>query len=151
MSYYDGSACHLDLSQWATDPTWNELDGGIRQRLIADGAPFLAEQLRNEMIELLLLNGRAVINGFATALGAQLSQVATVDGGRTTTAFYAGRYERVRVIGWSTNLQSSFGVTSELGARLLPGYKRRPEGYETNRRRHRELVASSSIEAAPDL
>ena len=114
VSYYDGSACHLDLSQWATDPTWNELDGGIRQRLIADGAPFLAEQLRNEMIELLLLNGRAVINGFATALGAQLSQVATVDGGRTTTAFYAGRYERVRVIGWSTNLQSSFGVTSEL-------------------------------------
>jgi hypothetical protein len=24
-SYYDGSACHLDLVQWATDPTWGKL------------------------------------------------------------------------------------------------------------------------------
>ena len=56
-SYYDGTACHLDLSQWATDPTWNGLDGDQRRRLVDDGAPFLAEQLRNEPIQLLLLNG----------------------------------------------------------------------------------------------
>ncbi len=24
-SYYDGKACHLDLVQWATDPTWGKL------------------------------------------------------------------------------------------------------------------------------
>lgn len=24
-SYYDGSACHLDLVQWATDPVWGKL------------------------------------------------------------------------------------------------------------------------------
>jgi hypothetical protein len=114
-SYYDGSACHLDLSQWSTDPTWNGLTGDARQRLMDDGAPFLAEQLRNETIELLLLNGRAVISGFAAALGVQLTQVTgvTPDAG-TATAFFRGRYEGVDVIGWSTNLQSSFGVTREL-------------------------------------
>ena len=71
-SYYDGSACHLDLSQWATDPTWNKLGTGIRQRLIDEGASFLSDQLREEPIQLLLLNGRAVINGFVRALDAQL-------------------------------------------------------------------------------
>jgi hypothetical protein len=29
-SYHDGSACHLDLSQWATDPTWNGLSREVR-------------------------------------------------------------------------------------------------------------------------
>jgi hypothetical protein len=109
-SFYDGTACHLDLSQWATDPTWNKLDGSIRQRLTDDDAPFLAEQLRNETVKLLLLNGRSVIDGFLTALGAYLSQVHGVG----ATDFYSGRYEGVDVIGWSTNLQSSFGVTREL-------------------------------------
>ena len=25
-SYYDGSACHLDLVQWATKPTWGQVE-----------------------------------------------------------------------------------------------------------------------------
>src|SRR5437870_2009560 len=25
VSYFSDTACHLDLSQWATDPTWNGL------------------------------------------------------------------------------------------------------------------------------
>jgi len=113
-SYYDGTACHLDLSQWATDPTWKALGGSVRERLIDEGALFLAQQLRNETIELLLLNGRGVTNGFVSGLGAQLSKLRGVTGAGATTAFYVGGYEDVRVVGWSTNLQSSFGVTREL-------------------------------------
>src|SRR5205814_429172 len=30
VSYYDGSACHLDLAQWATDPTWGKLTPAAR-------------------------------------------------------------------------------------------------------------------------
>jgi hypothetical protein len=44
-SYYKGSACHLDLAQWATDPTWGKLTPQIRDRLVADGLPFLRWQL----------------------------------------------------------------------------------------------------------
>jgi hypothetical protein len=113
-SYYDGTACHLDLSQWATDPVWNALDSSIRERLMHDGAAFLIEQLRCEPIELLLLNGRGVINGFVGAVGDQLHQVRGVSDYEAAAAFYAGSFERTRVIGWSTNLQSSWGVTKEL-------------------------------------
>src|SRR5215831_8468276 len=35
-SYYDGTACHLDLVQWATDPTWNGLPPAVRRRLLAE-------------------------------------------------------------------------------------------------------------------
>jgi hypothetical protein len=58
-SYSTGSACHLDLVQWATDPTWGKIKNtAVRERLIAD-APFLSNQLNNKNFRLLLVNGRA--------------------------------------------------------------------------------------------
>ena len=118
-SYYDGSACHLDLSQWATDPTWSGLDASVRDRLVVEDAEFLAEQLRTEPIELLLLNGRGVIDGFVNALDGQLTQVpGVVNDGGAPTAFFLGSFEDVRVVGWSTNLQSSYGVTRVLRERI---------------------------------
>src|SRR5436309_2113467 len=30
VSYFDGTACHLDLVQWATDPLWGQLDEEAR-------------------------------------------------------------------------------------------------------------------------
>jgi hypothetical protein len=59
-SYYDGSACHLDLVQWATDPTWGDLERDIRDRLVAQDARFLACQLQNENLRLMLVNGKSV-------------------------------------------------------------------------------------------
>jgi len=47
-SYLDGSACHLDLIQWATDPVWGKLPPATRQSLIADDAAFLRQQLTKE-------------------------------------------------------------------------------------------------------
>ena len=32
-SYYDGTAAHLDLVQWATDPTWGKLRAGAKKTL----------------------------------------------------------------------------------------------------------------------
>jgi hypothetical protein len=53
-SYYDRTACHLDLVQWATDPVWSKIafrgENGtvdrqkseeIRNKLIKDDAAFL--------------------------------------------------------------------------------------------------------------
>jgi hypothetical protein len=118
-SYFGGTACHLDLSQWATDPTWNGLARNVRQRLVAEDAEFLLMQLRSEPIGLLLLNGRGVINAFQAVLGGRLRREGeTVSDASVTTQFYSGRFGEVQVIGWSTNLQSSFGVTNVLRARL---------------------------------
>lgn len=57
-SYYDGSACHLDFVQWATDPVWSRLSRSDQIRLIDADLPFLKLQLSQEKLRLLLLNGR---------------------------------------------------------------------------------------------
>lgn len=116
-SYYDGSACHLDLVQWATDPTWRKLrPASVRKRLLTADAPFLIEQLRRENIRLLLLNGRGVVRQLSRTIACDLEEVEPIIGlGYQDTSVFVGTiFERVRVVAWSTNVQSSFGVTSEL-------------------------------------
>ena len=112
-SYYDGSACHLDLVQWATKPTWGDIPSQeIRNRLISADAEFLRQQLTNESVKLLLVNGSGVIDQLRRGYGARLMEV---DGNPNhNTRFCVGTiFDNVRVIAWSTNLQSSFGVTPE--------------------------------------
>src|ERR1700730_7591746 len=63
VSYYDGSACHLDLVQWATDPVLGNLpDRGVKQALLMEGLPHLRNQLKFGKIRLVLLNGREVLD-----------------------------------------------------------------------------------------
>jgi len=117
-SYFADSACHLDLSQWATDPTWNRLPNEARERLVSDDAGFLLTQLRLEPIVLLLLNGRAVINALRSSLNGQLEAAGELTDRSVTTKLFVGGIGSTQVIGWSTNLQSSFGVTKDLRAKL---------------------------------
>jgi hypothetical protein len=79
-SYYDGTACHLDLVQWATDPVWDRLDRSIRRRLLASDGPFLLEQLLQGQVRILLLNGRSVIDGFEAITGIRLNNIACLTG-----------------------------------------------------------------------
>jgi hypothetical protein len=124
-SYYDGSACHLDLVQWATDPTWNRLEGSIKERLIEEDAPFLLNQLReNPGISLLLVNGGGAWKQLGKHLPVENAQVV----GRITgfshhpAQIYSGTLlKRVRVLAWSVNLQSSVGVQKDLWEKELPG------------------------------
>lgn len=116
-SYKDGSACHLDLVQWATDPTWSKLKPNkLKHQLIDADAGFLRKQLINENIELLLVNGNGVIEQVRRKFGASIEQVDYIDGlWHYPVRFYVGQiFGQVRVISWSLNLQSSHGVTNEL-------------------------------------
>jgi len=114
-SYYDGTGCHLDLSQWATDPTWNGLTSEVRTRLLQRDGRFLASQLHSEHIDILLLNGAAVVDGFRRVLGGVLELLPdNVSDCTVTTRLWTGRHNDMRVIGWSTNLPSSYGVTRKL-------------------------------------
>ena len=111
-SYYDGSACHLDLVQWATKPTWGDLrPREIRDRLINADAEFLRQQLTNGSVKLLLANGKSVIDQLRRRYDARLMEV---DGIRNyNTRFFVGTIlDNVCVIAWSTYLQSRF-VTAE--------------------------------------
>jgi hypothetical protein len=129
-SYYDGTACHLDLVQWATDPTWGKLPLSVRRKLIIEDAAFLISQLQNESIRLLLVNGASVWRQLRLAASKELSveHAEVIDGcSHLSTRLHCGRlFGKVCVVAWSTNLQSSFGVTTllreELGRRAACFY-----------------------------
>lgn len=116
-SYYDGSACHLDLVQWATDPTWAKLrSASTRKQLLASDSAFLAKQLRNEQLRFLLVNGMSVLRELRRTIAPDLEEVDPIVGcAHVDCRLFVGTiFDHVRVVGWSTNLQSSFGVTSKL-------------------------------------
>ena len=119
-SYYDGSACHLDLVQWATDPAWGDLERVTRQRLIDADIGFLKEQLMNESIRLILVNGSGVATLLQRTLKCALDEVDRIEGlGRYPTRLYNGTaFGRVSIVAWSTNIQSSYGVSGELRSEI---------------------------------
>ncbi len=118
-SYYDGTACHLDLVQWATNPIWGKLERTLRNRLLQDDAAFLAEQLRNENIRLLVVNGNGALKKLRQGIMADLKEAEPIVGfGRQSTRLYVGTFHKAKVVGYSTNLQSSHGVTGALRVEL---------------------------------
>lgn len=131
-SYYDGTACHLDLVQWATDPVWGQLpDKILRRTLLDDGVPHLRAQLRHQNVRLILLNGRTVLN-HVEALGlATLTAAGKLPIGKTTCSLYSGQAEGVQFLGWSTNLQAGRGVTKAFKAELADWVAAQATGLET--------------------
>lgn len=116
-SYFAGSACHLDLVQWATDPVWAKLEPkSVRQNLIEADAQFLSEQLSNENIQLLLLNGTGVISAVQSSFGVGFDEDEPIVGlHKDPVRIFTGKlFDHITVIGWSVNLQSSFGVSLKL-------------------------------------
>jgi hypothetical protein len=119
VSYYDGSACHLDLVQWATEPIWGRIpDRGVRNALLEDGTPQLRAQLTREKVRLVLLNGRQVVDQVAAVGLAELDEVSRLAFGRSNCRLYVGSGSGTLWAGWSTNLQSSWGVSATFTAEL---------------------------------
>ena len=60
-SYHDGSAAHLDLVQWATDPVWGNIkDEAIKVQLLKDDVDFLRYQVNSKKFDVIYLNGKSV-------------------------------------------------------------------------------------------
>jgi hypothetical protein len=117
VSYYDGTACHLDLVQWATDPTWAGLKPvEIRLKLLRDDVQFFRQQLEQESLKLLLVNGQSVVSQLKKSGVCDIEEIEAIAGfGNYDTKMYVGTaFGRVAIVGWSTNLQSSFGVSRQL-------------------------------------
>jgi len=110
-SYYNGTACHLDLVQWATDPVWGGLEPITRETLLKSDIPFLRQQLTQENVRLLLLNGAGIMQAYEAHFGIHLERVPLPNGNRVR--ILRGRATaKLLVIGWNINLQSSFGVSN---------------------------------------
>jgi len=61
--YRAGNACHLDLIQWATDPTASALPSKTWQTLLDDDLGFLTWQLSTTPVDVILINGAGPLRG----------------------------------------------------------------------------------------
>lgn len=131
-SYYDetGSACHLDLIPFATACKWTELTKEQRSTLLNASANTLAELLRDSSINVLVLNGRSVVEQFQDMAAIKLrcdtmpqwalrrGETGTVAGyaykGHIRTLAGVNMTRKILILGFNHNIQSSFGVTNEV-------------------------------------
>jgi hypothetical protein len=131
-SYYDAaaSACHLDLIPYATACKWTELQRQQRASLLRVAGDTLALLLRDSPVRVLVLNGASVISNFEATSGVRLEQrtmagwtlprrtqpgvmgVAFKGSVRRLGDIELGR--EVLVLGFNHNIQSSFGVTTDV-------------------------------------
>ena len=114
VSHDSGTACHLDLVQWSTNPTWRKLPKATQERLITDDKEFLWSQLTQENLKVLLLNGSAVINQFQRRFDIRLHSALRLKHGHAPATLFHGSIDSLNIIGWTVNLQSSFGVSKEV-------------------------------------
>lgn len=128
VSYYAGTACHLDLVQWATTPVWSELSRSTKGVLVREGLPYLRQLLSLGNIRIVLLNGRQVIEQIKASRLFELEVCGNLAvNARRTCWLYRGVRGSVMCIGWSSNLQSSWGIRVSFRARLsamLPNVRR---------------------------
>jgi hypothetical protein len=118
-SYYDHTACHLDLVQWATRPTWNRLSNDVRKTLLTEGLPHLQELMRLGNLRTVLLNGRQVLEHVIAAQLVRLRSIGKVHlDPRRSCSLYLGETKAITFVGWSANLQSSWGISLSFRARL---------------------------------
>lgn len=115
VTYFDSTACHLDLVQWATDPLWGKLSDVARARLLADDRPFLVQQLRSEHYLVVVVNGRTALDWISFAGLAKWQEVARL-AGPPSASVYVGDGAAPLFIGWSCNLQSQPGAMRHAAA-----------------------------------
>lgn len=131
-SYYDASssACHLDLIPYATARKWTALTSRQRSSLLANAADSLALLLRDSCIRVLVLNGQSVVGQFQEITGVHLEREKmdrwTLLRQRKPDVIGLGYKAIVNslcgvplrqymlVLGYNHNLQSSFGVTTDV-------------------------------------
>jgi len=132
VSYYDSlrGACHLDLIPYATACKWTELTPKQRSILLNIAGDTLGLVLRDSPVRLLILNGRSVVEQFQNIAGIKLDSqemiswsLPRLSSPSVSGIAYKGMIDtiagvmlehKVLVLGYNHNLQSSFGVTTEV-------------------------------------
>lgn len=129
-SYYfpSSEACHLDLIPYATSSKWAELSLSQRQSLLAISGDSLGLLLKDSPIEMLVLNGRTVVETFEKLskvdyIVEEMEEWTLPRSGSSGIKGYAYRSfvnevgnikigREILVLGYNHNIQSSYGVTT---------------------------------------
>ena len=120
VSYYDGTACHVNVVPWATDPVWRDLDRGAWARLLECDLPVVVEQLRHGGYRLVVVNGRTAMAEVAAAGLVEWTMDHYLDG-PPAARLCVGESIAAVFVGWSCNLQNqpgAAGLATEIAAWL---------------------------------
>jgi len=110
-SYYENTCVHLDLVQWATTPKWGDISSEIRDKHLEKDLPVLEHLIDDKKFEVIFLNGSTVVSTIRDKLkGVNVNKKRAVyknTGGRETNmTVYTGKYNNIKIIGWSLFLQN---------------------------------------------
>lgn len=111
FSYVDGSACHLDLSPWATDPVWGKLSKEQKQELVKDGLSLLNWQTQHNQLDAIIFNGRQVYKVIKEFTDIKITAIEPLHyqaGGKDLTSDLVTGVGPLgqKVLGWTLNLQN---------------------------------------------
>lgn len=136
MSFYGlgANACHLDLVPFATTRKWGRLNPASQRELVELGTDLFRVLLADSTVELVVLNGRSVVESFELTGHVTLDRDVRDDwalprstGHPVVGTQYTGVIDefagydlgrRVRILGYNHNLQSSYGVTRDVKAAI---------------------------------
>lgn len=106
VSYKDRTAVHLDLVQWATDPVWSLIkDASVQNRLVDDDLPFLRTLIAQGGYDLIVLNGRTVVETFRRFGMFEVEyEEKRVLGGTTRSTLLTGTVGGRHALGWTLNV-----------------------------------------------
>jgi hypothetical protein len=123
-------ACHLDLIPFATARKWTELPARQRSSLLYIAGNTLGVLLRDSPIQILILNGMSVVQQFQDITDVRLERqvmttwslprqsktdvVGIAFSGVVDTISGIMLERKVLVLGFNHNIQSSFGVTTDV-------------------------------------
>lgn len=132
-SYLEGSACHLDLVQWATVPAQGRLPAETWQRLVAEDREFLRWQLAHANVSVVLVNGASVIDGLlAAGLTSGLAEDRLEYPAKEGTGYlrvFQGASDGVRFLGWNRPLAAALpGPARDVLAGWVAAALRNPAG-----------------------
>lgn len=104
--YFDGSACHLDLVQWATKPKQRHLPADVWQSLVAADRDFLEWQLRTTSATTVVMISKGTVNALVdSGIAPELQEVKLqIEGISQTMTFYFGESEGKIWLGWNLAL-----------------------------------------------
>lgn len=123
-------ACHLDLVPWATRFKWSSLKKEQQDKLLNQSSSILGTILKYSKIQVLVLNGQTVVSNLENVADIVLEKKEILDWklkrktSKDVSGYsYSGVIEKIGevpldkeilVLGYNHNLQSTFGVTSEV-------------------------------------
>jgi len=132
FSYYfpSAQACHVDLIPYATSSKWMELTTTQRLSLLEHSGDTLGLLIKDSPVEVLILNGRTVVENMERITNVQFEKthmpqwtLPRKNGDGIVGIAYQGFInsiggvplsQELLVLGYNHNIQSSYGVTTEV-------------------------------------